>query len=476
MKKIFFILGFLFLCLSYNTSQAQRPNIIFILLDDADKWLLPPYAPSYVEVPNISRIYEEGARFNNVYCVFPYCNPSRYSWITGMYPHTHGATDNVSFPSNTNMPDMPSILQGAGYHTIVVGKYTNVENNPIGFEKRLCLKDVNYVNPNFFVNGVKKKIYGYTTSIINDTMTKWIAKVDTPFFAWVGQIAPHGPVKLPAEDQKIYKNEDIQFPANAAYWTENYPSYTYASEANVLSDSLKIRSFIESEYEVLLEVDRGIARLFDTLQKRGILDNTMIVLCNDNGASYGEHYLSGKQRPYEPIANLPLFIRYPKWFDTSEAVCYDNLLSSIDLTPTFLSLAGVKTKPYHFQGIPLSQTIFKHKGRNAVYFETIKTGHELTPEDIGITECPSWRAVRNVHYKYVRYHCDSLVEELFDMENDSLEMTNLVKDPDYTGDFQRARPGGLTGDFPRSKFGVVNAVAEVNHDTERKPVNQPLPG
>ena len=47
--------------------------------------------------------------------------------------------------------------------------------------------------------------------------------------------------------------------------------------------------------------------------------------------------------------------------------------------------------------------------------------------------------------------------------------------PDYTGDFQRARPGGLTGDFPRAKFGVVNAVAEVNHDAERKPVNQPLP-
>lgn len=60
------------------------------------------------------------------------------------------------------------------------------------------------------------------------------------------------------------------------------------------------------QYAALLEVDRGIARLFDTLQKRGLLDNTAVFLTNDNGAMYGEHYLLGKQKPYEATASLPL--------------------------------------------------------------------------------------------------------------------------------------------------------------------------
>jgi arylsulfatase A-like enzyme len=150
------------------------------------KALLPPYAPSYVEddVPNIKRTYEEGARFNNFYCVLPYCNPSRYSLITGMYPHTHGATNNLQLPSNPDMPNMPTILQEAGYHNLVIGKYTNMDNNPVGFDKRMCIKIVDYTDPNFFLDGVKKKIYGNTTRIIDDTMANWISKVDTPFFAW----------------------------------------------------------------------------------------------------------------------------------------------------------------------------------------------------------------------------------------------------------------------------------------------------
>ena len=418
-----------------NSSIAQRPNIVFIVLDDADKRLLPPNAPSFVEEPNLSRIYQEGAQFNNMYCVLPYCNPSRYSFITGFYPHSHGATDNLNPPTNTSLPNFPTILQSAGYHNIVIGKYTNVDVNPAGFENRFCCKEVDYFTPTFYRNGVKDKIIGgYTTSVINDTMVNWIANVDTPFFAWVGHIAPHGAVGLLDQDKGYYHNDNIQLPPNAKYWTANYPSYTYDPLGSCNTDSATIRNDIELEYEVMLEVDRGLGRLFDTLQKRGVLDNTMIVLCNDNGAAYGEHFLMGKQKPYEPVSNLPLYIRYPKWFDTTASACYDNLMASVDFAPTFISVAGLKTKPYHFQGISLQQTIFRNKGRNAVYFETIKTGDELWPQNIGVTECPSWRAVRNVHYKYVRYHCDSLVEELFDMENDSLEMTNLVRDPSHHAD------------------------------------------
>jgi hypothetical protein len=174
-----------------------------------------------------------------------------------------------------------------------------------------------------------------------------------------------------------------------------------------------------------------MGRLYDTLEKRGILDNTMIVFTNDNGAITGEHYLLGKQKPYEPVSSMPLFIRYPAWFDTSASTCYDDFTMTIDLVPTFLSLANVKYKPYHFQGVPLTQTIFKHHGRNSVYFETIKDGLEGNKSQIGVKDAPSWRAVRTMQYKYVRYRCDSLTEELFDMDNDSLEDYNLARNMAY---------------------------------------------
>lgn len=412
-------------------ASAQRPNIILILLDDADKALVPPNAPAFVETPSIKRVYEEGAMFNNFYGVFPYCNPSRYSLVTGMYPHSHGATNNLQTPSNGGLPNMPSILQQAGYHNMVIGKFTNVEADPIGFDERFCTKIVDYTDPIFFRNGVKQKVYGNTSRIINDSMVDWISKVDTPFFAWIGHIAPHGPVKFLQEDKGIYDDEEFEAPSNAEFFPDDYPSFLYSPGANWTSNSIKIRKYMIQQYAALLEVDRGIARLFDTLQKRGLLDNTAVFLTNDNGAMYGEHYLLGKQKPYEATASLPLFIRYPKWFDTTTTTCYDQLIPSIDLVPTFIALSGSSSTPYHFQGIPLAQSIFKNHARSSVYYETIKDGLEGNPNQIGVKESPSWRTVRSIAYKYTRYRCDSLTEELFDMQNDSLELNNLALNASY---------------------------------------------
>ena len=428
------VIPILFLCsLLYagNSVFGQRPNIVLILIDDANKNYLPPNAPSYVTVPNIKRIYEEGALFTNFYGVYPLCNPSRYSLLTGVYPHVHGAIDNVSNVSNPSLTFFTSLLQTAGYHNLCIGKYSNVDDSPPYFEKEMCVQRVDYTDPKVTINGGTKTIAGNTTQIINDTMRKWIAKVDTPFFAWIGHIAPHTPVSVPEQDKSIYKQQKIPLPLNAHFFYDDYPSFLYASPDNFLSDTNKLKKWIEKEYEALLEVDRGIGDLFDTLTQRGLLDNTLIIFTNDNGAFYGEHYLTGKGKPYEAAASMPLFIRYPQYFPTDTSSVYSQFIESFDLTPTILFAAHIIPKPYHFQGISIMKQLYDNETRRSmVYFEKIQSPlHKPKSEDDATT--PSWRAVRTANYKYVRYRCDSLVEELFDMKNDSLENTNLARNSSY---------------------------------------------
>lgn len=428
------------LLIALNASLfAQRPNIVLVLLDDADKSFLPPFTPDYVSVPNIRRIYEEGARFDNCYGVYPLCSPSRYSLLTGMYPHHHGAIDNIVGPTNTSLPFFTTILQDAGYHNLCVGKYSNVDDNPPSFEKSMCLKIVDYTDPKFTVNGTKKLIAGNTTAIINDTMISWIASVDTPFFAWIGHIAPHGPTKPVDEDIDDYKEESIPIPSNAQFFEDNYPSFLYAEGSEYVTDTSKLAIGIERALEALPEIDRGIGDLMNTLSERGLLDNTMIVFTNDNGTFLGEHMLMGKGKPYEAAMALPLFVRYPGYFSSDSGVVFPQFVQSFDLGPTFLFAAGIDPEPYQFEGKSLMKQIAnKRDERKNLYFEKIQ-GAVLPGQEVGTVTSPSWRACINTGFKYVRYHCDSTTEELFDMENDSLESTNLISDPAYAGALQQMR-------------------------------------
>jgi arylsulfatase A-like enzyme len=439
-----------FLCaFTFFTSEAysQRPNVIIVLLDDAHRNSIPPEGPDFLAYPSISRIYEEGIRFCDAYAVQPLCVPSRYSMFTGLYPHSHSITTNETFPP----PDLQTfwtITAQEGYHNQYVGKYSNVQDTGVaGLEKALLIAKVDQKDPIMYLNGQKIPMNGNTTVIIDDSAASWLSVIDTPFIFGVGHIGTHIPLSIVNNFKHAYDGMGLM-PNNFYAYTHDYPSFMYSDTLHYYTDSIDAKYNLEKHYEVMLEIDRGVGLIFDQLEARGILDNTMIVFTNDNGLLYGEHLLLGKMDPRDPSATLPLFIRYPEWFDAGEESC-GNFVTPMDLFPTILEVTGTDPLPFIYQGTSLNELSEPGNERKAIYYEGIRVADEngLPPD-----YAPSWRAVRNQEYKYIRHFCDTMIEELFDMVNDPDENNNVVFDYDYNDALNKMRY-------------LMDSLAIVMHDT-----------
>ncbi|HYV93603.1 MAG TPA: sulfatase-like hydrolase/transferase [Chitinophagales bacterium] len=405
-----------------TTVFSQRPNFVIIMLDDANESSVPPLGPSFLNYPSIERIYQEGLQICDAHCLQPLCNPSRYSMFTGMYPHVHGAIDNVTLP-RPDLPTFYSIAAGHGYHNAYVGKYSNKQNKNIpGIGKTLTISVVDQKDPSMYYNGVKKSFIGSTTVIIDDSTEAWLATIDTPFIFGVGHIGTHTPIGVVNSYKDDYNGKGA-IPDNFFRYTHDYPSFLYADSAKI-ADSNEVKDDLEKTYEILSEIDRGVGNIFSVLESRGILDNTMIIFTNDNGFFFGEHQLWSKGDAREPSSAIPLFIRYPAWFAAGTTVC-NNLIALHDICPTILNAAGINTQSYNFQGQSINYLLQPGHERTSIYLEDIRTDTARTVLK------PSWRAVRTLGFKYIRHRCESNVEELFDVVADPEENSNVVNDPAY---------------------------------------------
>jgi N-acetylglucosamine-6-sulfatase len=407
-------------------TMAQRPNVVLILLDDAHKFSIPPDGPDFLNYPSIARIYNEGVRFCNAYTPQPLCNPSRYSLFSGLYPHSSGVMTNESYPPE-GLQTFWKITSNAGYHNQYIGKYSNVEDSLIlGIEKSLLITKVDQKDPKMYLNGVKKIMNGQTTEIIDDSVNTWLAVIDTPFILGIGHIGTHIPLGVVNQYQFEY-NGLGQVPDNFYAYSHDYPSFLYSDTNHFYTDSNQLKKNSETLFEIMQEIDRGVQIVFDRLEQRGLLENTLLIFTNDNGTFYGEHLLLGKMDPREPNTSIPLFIRYPDWFNAGTEIC-DNYVALYDLCPTILEVAGIDPAPYNLHGRSIKHLIQPGNERKAIYLEGIRTVDEAgAPPDYA----PSWRAVRNEQFKFARYWCDTVTEELFDLQSDPQENNNLVNHPGY---------------------------------------------
>ena len=301
-------------------------------------------------------------------------------------------------------------------------------------ERALLITDIDQKNPLMFWNGEPLHLIGNTTRIIDDTAAQWLSQIDTPFILGVGHIGTHMPISLVSGYTHTYDSM-AQVPDNFVHYAHDYPSFLYSDTSHYYTDSATLLVNLEQAYEVMGEIDRGVGNLFDTLEARDLLNNTMIIFTNDNGVFYGEHLLQGKLDPKEPVAGIPLFIRYPLWFDPGSVVC-NNFVSLSDLYPTILDAAGINSDPLNLQTTSIRKLIEPGQERTAIYYEGIRAAvGNIMPNDFA----PSWRAVRTKNLKYAKYWCDSLTEELYDLSIDPEENTNLVYSGSYADSLVKMR-------------------------------------
>lgn len=415
-----------------SCKPAKRPNIIFILTDDQRWDFMSCMGHPYISTPNMDRLAREGARFSNTFVTTSLCSPSRASFLTGKYAHSHGVYDNRNEFDAAQNKTFPQLLQTAGYETAFFGKWHmggQKEMQP-GFNRWAALQGQGtYMDPKLNIDGEWTENTGYVTDILNKMALDWMKqKRDAPFCMYLSHKAAHDPRQPAVRHSKLYA-DGIYTPAASTEDTmEGKPKWLRDKQgpmtaANHEKRYAGMQEGVRKYCRTLASVDEGIGRILDALKESGELENTIVIFAGDNGYFFGEHGLGDKRKAYDEALRIPFLVRFPEKVQAGRVI--DQMCLNIDLAPTLLDLAGVSI-PTNMQGRSFKPLLEgkKPKWREDFLYEYF-VDREF-PENT-----PKIQAVRTERWKYITYPDIDDITELYDLKNDPLEMKNLAADPKH---------------------------------------------
>ncbi|HEY8007798.1 MAG TPA: arylsulfatase [Methylocella sp.] len=407
--------------------DAKRPNIIFIMADDLGNADLG-YRGGGVKTPNIDKLANEGVRLESFYGQ-QVCTPSRAALMTGRYPMRYGLQTLVIFPSHTyGLPTdertLPQALKDAGYSTFIVGKWHLghadqkywPQNRGFEYFYGNVTGEVDYFTRerggviDWQRNGKFLKEGGYYTTLIGDEAVKLIGQQDgnKPFFLYFASLAPHAPFQAPKNYLDQYKS---------------------------VPDKQK-RAYLA----MITALDDQIGRIVDELNKKGLRDNTIILLASDNGGATSglfaqgaksneerEHeeggieqgakapasnspFRGGKGSLYEGGVRVPAFVNWP---GKLKPRVVNDPVHMVDVMPTLLALAGGKDSPSH----PLD-------GKDI--WQTLAEGQPSPNEDVLINVEAFRGAIRKGDWKLYKLALLPGKTELYNLANDPGETENVA--------------------------------------------------
>lgn len=435
------------LTLSARTSRAERrPNFVFILTDDQrwDAMSNMPNAFSFLHTPNIDRLASEGARFENSFVTISLCSPSRSCFLTGRYAHSHGVRTNERNDPYPGVAIYPALLQQAGYRTAYVGKWhmkPDASPRP-GFDYWLSfVGQGRYENPPMNENGHDFEAQGYMTDLLTDYATRWLSQQDSPFCLLLAHKAMHDPFIPAPRHAAAFPDAEIPEPVSfqdnlrgKPAWMRRSAVYGARAEQWAKSEGKSIpdelspvrwnpRAKDRLDYlRTLLAVDDSVGRVLETLEQMDQLDDTVIIFASDNGFFLGEHRRGDKRLAYDEALRIPFLMRYPRLVRPGSRPMA--MVLNIDVAPTILDLAGLEP-PKEMQGRSFRPVLEgRTKGwRNAWLYEYFREGW--------LPGVPTILGVRTERWKYVTYPDIQDLDELYDLQSDPHEMTNLAQDADH---------------------------------------------
>jgi len=429
--------------------QGDRPNIVFILTDDQRWDEMSCAGHPYLKTPNIDRLADEGARFANAFVTTSLCSPSRASFLSGLYANTHGVVNNFTdYPRD--LASFPRRLQESGYDTAYIGKWHMGEDDDSkrpGFNYWITHRGQgDYFDTKFNVNGQRRVVRGYYTHVVTRFANQWLQSDHhgRPFLLILGHKAPHTPYTPEPKYAHLYDDINIGYPQSAFQlsgkpkWIEDRldtwhgiygPIYGFRKDFPDRSAAgvVNFANFVRAYTATINSVDDSVGSVYQTLQKLGVLDNTVIVFAGDNGMFLGEHGMTDKRAMHEPSIRIPLIVRYPKLVKPHSVIQQQVL--NIDLAPSLVEVAHAKPLE-HIHGcsfVPLM------RGDSSTWRTTWYYEYNYEKQ---FPYTPNVRGVRTDRWKYMRYpHGDGGPDrhkaELYDLNADPGELHNLIDDPKY---------------------------------------------
>ena len=438
-------------------AAARRPNILFVMTDDHAQSALGIYGNRILKTPNLDRIGNEGLRFDQAFVTNALCLPSRASFLTGQYSHTHGLRTNgqesgfMDEPRLRNAQTWPILLRAGGYHAGVVGKW-HVNTPPEGYDYAAVLPGQGqYFDPPMLVNGSMTRQQGHTDDVIREQALHFLRTRprDRPFALLYQFKAPHRGWEPAPRFANAFADTDIPPPATFRETLDARPLALRKSDMRIadMTDfrTLGVRADLPEEqrarrnyeilvkryYRVLLGVDENVGYVLDWLDREGLAEDTIVLYTSDNGFFLGDHGLFDKRLMYEPAIRVPMLLRWPAGIAHGR-VDERHFALNIDVAPTFLDLAGAAVSPA-MQGASWKPMLDGDAPdwRNDFLYEYYEfpAVHCLRPH----------RGVRGVRWKYIHYYLDPQEEELYDLQSDPQELRNLAGSPEHVTELQRLR-------------------------------------
>lgn len=434
-------------------------NVVLLMVDQLNHRCLGYAGHPVVRTPNIDLLRQDSVNFTCCYVQNGYCLPSRTSYLSGQYLHTHrqyGFTGLV--PENT--PSMGAYFTERGYRTAFVGKaHVNSFGERFGFGEfvptlpedmyRATDPAVNYLAycrdhglayPTDQVHGDAKQPAGsYGVSGVPEehsqeryTANESIRIIEShrgstagPLFLTVSFDRPHPPLTPSPEYARLYDPKEIPLPAQ---WSEaqlqRKPSYIrrFAESGNSMQSlgEDEFRRKLSMYYALITHVDAEIGRVVDTLKSAGLYEDTVIAFCSDHGDLAGYAGLTNKYSNrcyYDHIVRTPMLIKLPRQEMAGNAVSAP--VEAIDLFPTFCALTDDSTTPP--QGLD-GKNLYEY----AVDQSRATERHGLT----AFSESYSIKMIRDGRYKLI-YTVATGERELYDMDEDPEEANNLYHLSEY---------------------------------------------
>lgn len=414
------------------TGLANRPNLLFLNLDQLSHMALSCHGNPYVYTPHIDRLATRSVDFSKSYTPDPICCPARASWCTGRYPsETNVVVNNRQLRSD--LPDYGQWLGKAGYQTVHIGKW-HVPGRPLHESFQL-------VPHNSHPQGE------YSDNLIALSFETFLQNRDRsrPFFAQVGLMNPHDignchrKAKHPFPFPHL-KDQLPPLPPNFDY--DKREPEQIAKFHTGLTQWLSV--WTEENwghwqwlyYRMVEMVDVNVGYILDTLEQSPDHENTVILFTSDHGEANAHHRMLYKDNFYDTSSRVPTMVSYPGHI--AEGITDTrHLVSGLDFFPTFCDYADIRP-PEGLKGLslrPLLEGDRKPTGwRRYLHAQSQASGRMVVDE----------------RFKFIRYY-GSETTQLFDLRSDPWETKNLAFDSGYASDCKR-----MAGEIDRLEAGLDN--------------------
>ena len=340
-------------------------NIVFLFSDEHAGAVMGNSGHPVVRTPHLDRLAEQSYTFDNAYCNYPICTPSRLSMLTGRYPHQIEAWD-LGAIADREYPTWGDHLAEANYETVLCGRtHFNGTDRLLGFSHRL-LDDLprwchttgrpprrtpderRGSNSHVAECGPGDHEHTRYDRNVTDLAVEFLHEKaaspdDKPFLLYCGFMHPHFPLIAPPEFYALYDPNALELPAT---WNEPLASqhpiiqhHRWAWRNDIPPPEATVRCALAAYYALVSSLDAQIGRILAAIDTSPLAEDTVVIYTSDHGEMAGHHGIWQKQCFYEPAVKVPLMLRLP----SGESRRVAQNVSLVDVLPTLLEIAGLET-------------------------------------------------------------------------------------------------------------------------------------